>query len=190
MNKRLFAVLATLMVFSFTASAEEGWGDKLIMYIPNRVMDFLDIGSGTIGIGPKVKWETRYTRVATLGAGIGASAKLMKAPNRQIGVAAEEGYDATVLWFTAEKKDMYRNSRYIKKVDFEKVGVNKPTEKLYDFYDGPRDYWAFGQSIALLIDLEYDLHPVEFVDFLAGFLFIDIKADDYERRQIDVDEDE
>lgn len=185
MKKLLLAVFTTLLVFTFShSSSAESWGEKAIMYLPNRVMDFFDIASGTIGIGPKAKLEYRYTRLATLGAGIGSSAKLMKAPNRQIGVAVDEGYNATALCFTAEKQDMYRNSRLVKKVNVEKVGVNLPDERLYDYYDGARDYWSFGQSIALLLELEYDLHPIEFVDFLTGIILIDIKADDYEYDEV------
>ena len=183
-RKLLKLVTILLMVSLYSPVKAEGWGQKLIMYIPNRVMDFLDIGSGAIGFGPKAKLEARYTRLATFGAGVGASAKLMKGANRQIGVAAEEGYNATALCFTTEKQDMYRNSRLVKKVDIEKVGINTPDERLYDFYDGARDYWAIGYSAALLLELEYNLHPVEFVDFLAGFFFIDFKADDYEYDEV------
>ena len=46
--------------------------DKLVMYVPNRVLDVLDIFSLSVGAGPVAKAELRATRLATAGAGIGA----------------------------------------------------------------------------------------------------------------------
>ncbi|MDD5728046.1 MAG: hypothetical protein PHV59_05725, partial [Victivallales bacterium] len=57
-------------------------------------------------------------------------------------------------------------------------GFPSPNERLYEFYNGARDYWAFGGDLALGFAGSLAIHPVEIADFLAGIFFIDFKEDD------------
>ena len=58
------------------------------------------------------------------------------------------------------------------------AGVPDPTTRTYDFFDGPRDYWAIGGALGGLVDGDVYIHPMEWVDFALGFFLIDIKDDD------------
>jgi len=158
--------------------------DKLVMYVPNRVLDVLDIFSLSVGVGPVAKAELRATRLATVGAGIGATAKLVKENNRQYGLRTARGYDITALMFSAEKKETDWATRLVMRIDIEKIGVATPTERVYDFYDGARDYWTIGASLGLIAQVDFDVHVVEIVDLVTGIFFIDIKADDLDIYQV------
>jgi len=181
------AVLAVSLTFGFgavTYGADDDvyelpqWGEAVIMYVPNRVLDVLDIFSLSAGAGPIVGLDLRLTRLATAGAGVGASAKLVKGYNRQYGVALEEGYNLDLLMLSCEKKETHMSSRFIKKIDIDRTTLVTPNDRVYNFYDGSRDYWSIGFSAAAIAEVEFDLHLVEVVDFITGIFFIDLKADD------------
>ena len=187
--KKIFrtAVAALALTFGFgsnTFAQEEDsyelthWDAKLIMYIPNRVMDALDIFSLSLGAGPVVGADLRFTRVLTGGAGIGASAKLVKGYNRQYGVKLEEGYNLDLFVFSAEKQETVMASRFIERIDIERSALITPNDRVYDFYEGARDYWSIGASLALIVDVEFDFHLIEVFDLITGVFFIDLKADD------------
>lgn len=57
-------------------------------------------------------------------------------------------------------------------------GFPTPAQRTYDWRTGARDYWAIGGSLGCLITGDLYIHPIEWVDFGLGFLFIDIKGDD------------
>jgi hypothetical protein len=154
------------------------WQEKLIMYIPNRVMDVLDIFSVSVGAGPKIGLEGRVTRIVTAGAGIGAAAKLEKGYNRQYGALVDDGYNLDFLFLSAEENKTVKSTRFIKKLDVDRVTAVLPGDNVYDFYDGARDYWSIGASAALGLDISADIHIIEIFDMITGFFFIDLKADD------------
>ncbi len=57
------------------------------------------------------------------------------------------------------------------------VGLHRPSNEIYQTF---RDYWAVGFGLtAGLAGMDFDLHPVQLVDFLLGVLFIDFASDDY-----------
>jgi hypothetical protein len=60
-----------------------------------------------------------------------------------------------------------------------RTGVPMPDTRTYDFFTGPRDFWAIGGSLGLLVDANLYIHPTEWVDLGLGFLLIDFRNDDY-----------
>ena len=58
------------------------------------------------------------------------------------------------------------------------IGTPLPTQKIYAYNNGARDYWQIGGGGGLLLTGEVYLHPIEWVDFALGFFFLDIKDDD------------
>ena len=184
------AVFVCAIAFSFLSTGYAGesgskyelnwWQDKLIMYVPNRVMDVLDIFSLSVGAGPVVGIDARVTRAITAGAGVGAVAKLEKGYNRQYGAVVEDGYNIDFLFLSAEKKETVNATRFIKRIDVDRICAVWPNDEVYDFYEGARDYWSVGVSLAAIVDIDFDIHPVEILDMLTGFFFIDLKGDDLE----------
>ncbi len=69
-------------------------------------------------------------------------------------------------------------SRLVVPFIIDEDGFPRPGERIYEFYNGARDYWELGGSLALGLAGSLALHPVEIADFLTGIFFIDLKDDD------------
>ncbi len=182
--KKLFLTLAIVAAGFCGTQAHAEWitkeniGEKLLFYIPNRIVDAFDFVSVAVGIGPVVEARLMATRAIDVGLGIGMTAKAYKTHNRQYGLGIEEGW----YWSFIVGEEDYKIHDTTPLVDAYAescAGFPLPTQRVYDFYDGARDYWAFGGSLGLLIDGDLYVHPVELVDFVLGFFLIDIKDDDF-----------
>ena len=152
--------------------------EKLVFYIPNRLIDALDSFSVNLGAGLVAQARLMCTRAIDVGAGWGTTAKLYKSHNRQYGVGIEEMWYYSLISIGEEHYSMLNNSPWVDNYVEMRAGIPDPTVRTYDFFKGPRDYWAIGGSLGFLIDGDLYLHPVEIVDFVLGFLLIDIKQDD------------
>ena len=195
MRRKIFLALLTFAITSFvfagtTESVEtnleqyppnsgESWKNRLILYFPNRIMDLLDIGDVSLGLGPVAKAKVWGTRYMAFGAGLGSSAKLIKGYNRQYGAGFESGWNGSFMMLSAEDTKMYETTRDVQ--DFflyNTGGVPSMNNSVYDFWIGPRDIFSIGAELALGVDGKVELHPFEIVDFLAGIFFLDPKGDD------------
>ena len=178
--KKLLLVLAVVVAGCFGARAEgPSFGEKLLFYIPNRLVDALDSFSVNLGFGPVVQARLMATRACDVGAGIGMSAKAYKSHNRQYGFGIEEGWYWSFIFVGEESYSVIDSTSLVARYVEMRAGFPDPGQRVYDFFGGPRDYWAFGGALALLIDGEVYIHPVEIADFVLGFFFIDIKQDDF-----------
>jgi len=185
--KKIFSSVIVMISLTFCMNSQayelSDFEQSLVMYVPNRVMDTLDIFSLSAGLGPKAALQLRASRVVTAGGSIGGTAKLVKAYDRQYGYAvedADQNYAADLFFFTAEKNVTLVSSRFVDKLDIERIGAITPSDRVYDFYEGSRDYWSIGFSVALIGDVEFDLHLLEVFDLIGGIFLIDFKADDYD----------
>ena len=185
MKKFLLILITALVIAPAAVRADEPiisrgeLKDKILLYIPNRIMDLLDIFSLNIGVGPVAEARLMATRYCDVGAGIGMTAKLYKDFNRQYGLGFEEGWYWSFIFVGEESYSMLASTSLVDKYVECRAGVPDPTTRTYDFFEGSRDYWAIGGSLGLLIDGDLYVHPVEFVDFILGFFLIDIKDDDF-----------
>ena len=152
--------------------------DKILLYLPNRVMDLLDIFSLNIGVGPVAEARLMATRYCDVGAGIGLSAKLYKDFNRQYGLAVEEGWYWSCIFVGEEEFRITDGTFLMDKYVECRAGIPMPTMRSYNFYTGPRDLWAIGGALGLGLDGSVYIHPVELVDLALGFFLIDIREDD------------
>ncbi len=202
MRKKIFgvALLAlTMASFAFADSNEsiesnlaqyppnpsESWGNRLLLYIPNRVVDFLDIADASVGLGPTLKAKLWATRYVAFGAGFGGSASLIKAYNRQYGAGLQQGWNASFLMLSAEDTEMYETTRDVQKYFLYEKGIPSIDNSVYNFWTGPRDIFSIGAQLAVLLDLQLEVHPFEAVDFLAGIFFLDPKGDDFTMKDIE-----
>ncbi len=153
-------------------------GEALALYIPNRLLDALDMFTVNLGVGPVLQARLMGTRLADVGAGIGRSYKIYKTHNRQYGLGIEEGYYWSFIFVGEEDYHMIDCTSLIKNYSETRAGVPDPTTRTYDFFTGPRDYWAIGGSLGGLVDGDLYIHPLEWLDFALGFFFIDFRNDD------------
>lgn len=188
MKKAIFAALVAAGMFlasplqaaqpSAANEFFERLPEKLVFYIPNRLLDALDMFSVNVGAGLVAQARLMCTRAIDVGAGWGTTAKLYKSHNRQYGVGIEEMWYYSLISIGEEHYSMLNNSAWVDNYVEMRAGVPDPTVRTYDFFKGPRDYWAIGGSLGFLIDGDLYIHPFEWLDFALGFLLIDIKQDD------------
>ena len=130
-----------------------------------------------VGFGPALHAEVHVTNAMRVGAGGAylASFGTGEAPRQvgffgrgvgelsvgpmQIGVAHHDPYLAT----GADYDESY-------------AGLRKPSNQLYR---KQRDYWAIGASGGFLwVGGQFELHPLQMADFLAGWFLMDPLQDD------------
>lgn len=185
MKKFLLILITALVIAPAAVRADEPiisrgeLKDKILLYIPNRIMDLLDIFSLNIGVGPVAEARLMATRYCDVGAGIGMTAKLYKDFNRQYGLGFEEGWYWSFIFVSEEQYALTDSLGLVKRYAENRTGVPMPDTRTYDFFTGPRDFWAFGGSLGLLVDANLYIHPTEWVDLGLGFLLIDYRNDDY-----------
>ncbi len=181
--KKLFLALSLVgcLFASNSASALDSREvmDKLLLYIPNRIVDAFDMFTVDLGVGPVVEAQLMATRAVWGGAGIGLACKAYKAHNRQYGFGIEEGWYWSFVTVSDENFSLSRGTSLVKKYVEMRAGFPTPDRRTYGFFDGPRDYWAIGGSLGCLVTGDLFIHPVEWADFALGFFFIDIKGDDF-----------
>ena len=153
--------------------------EKLVLYIPNRIVDMFDLFTLNIGIGPKAQLELMCTKMVAGGFSVGTSAMLFKDCNRQYGWGIQNGWHWQLPGVVHEDMERVRTSRLVKGYWESFIGLPTPEQEIYKYHDGARDYWQIGGGGGLLVTADVYVHPIEWVDFALGFLFLDIKDDDF-----------
>ena len=148
-------------------------------YIPNRLMDALDMFSIDLKGGFFIGAGVQVTRAFGVGGQIGYDAGLYKDFNRQYGIAFENGYQAQLGFVTAEDVSVFNPIGNVK--TYWQHGNNFPdvNDKIYDCYTGARDYWAIEVYAYCLAGAKVAIHPLEIADFFAGLICRDPKKDDF-----------
>ena len=177
--KRLFLLVALALSFSCAPVRGNDIVEKIALYIPNRLIDALDMFSFSLGVGPVLEARLMGTRFVDVGAGASLyCCKIYKNYNRQYGFGIEEGWYWSFIFMGEESFSMLNSTGLVAKYVEDRAGVPDPTTRTYDFFDGPRDYWAIGGALGGLVDGDVYIHPMEWIDFALGFFLIDIKNDD------------
>lgn len=164
---------------STTPPILKGLSGKLLMYIPNRVVDLLDIFSLELKVGAAIGVNARITRAFGIVGEAGSTGDLIKGYNRQYGFALTQGYDAQFLVPMAENVDRSLAYGYVNK--FWQYGMNfpLPSDPIYAPKTGARDYWAIELGATCLAGAKVAIHPLAIVDFFAGLILLDPSDDDY-----------
>jgi len=130
---------------------------KIVMYIPNRVLDVFDIVRLRVRVGPGIAADVRATKVASAFVGSYASVyaglpgpRNRPLPKLPVGLESQNGVQASV-------------------VDATVTGGIGP-----DY--GPAEIGVGVQ--ALIVGVDVGIEPLEIIDLLAGFFFIDLTKDD------------
>ena len=180
---RLAAILIGIgMLFSASASvhAQSQWVDKVTLYFPNRVLDLLDSFSLNIGVGLTAHASLRATHELEIGGGVATTAQMVKDYNRQYGFARRNGIYSGIGPFVAT--DMERRPAFLlaKEYWWDKDGLVTPSDEVpFLPKEGAVDFWEIGGSLGLaVIEADVSIHPVEILDAVLGFFFLDITDDD------------
>ncbi len=180
--KKIGAIIAAAFILTAGASthAADSVYEGIVFYVPHRIIDAVDVFSMTLGFGPTARLKVFATRDFAFGAGVGVDAALVKQINRQYGAGLESGWDTSFALISAEHSQRESSVGSVKDFYYYSTGTPSPRENVYKFYDGARDFWSLGVEAGVgLVEFTFELHPVEIADFVTGWVFIDIKDDDF-----------
>lgn len=160
------------------AAIQPSLARRLILYLPDRLLDILDVIGFDVHVGPGVYLNTHLTRAFQLGAGARAVAGLGWHTKRSFGLLGQAEAGMTLLASGAQTYSAGQvGTSGIQAGVFNQAGVHRPTDPVYQRL---RDYWAFGVDTTLvLVGLAVDVHPVELVDFVGGLILKDPLRDDF-----------
>lgn len=150
--------------------------DKILMYIPNRLMDLADIFSVDLEAGTTAKLGVRFTHAFGFGFGIGDSGKVAWNYNRKYGTSINT---ASQVWFIgASKGTLMQDCIYgnLDEYDYSFSGFRYFWDP--EFAKKYQDYWALEFSGVLLAGGRIAIHPVEIADFICGIFCFDLTKDD------------
>lgn len=126
------------------------WWSDVLMWIPNRVLDFIDIFRVDVGVGPSFGAVARVTKYGEVGYRMMAPASLRVGDfGREMPIMVESSNEFGVSPLYVDSKD--------RTVCPGEIGLGA-------------DVFLVGAYGGLCVD--------EFADFLAGLFFIDLKDDD------------
>jgi hypothetical protein len=177
--KKIVLVMAVAFILGASNLVKAEAMDTILLYIPNRIVDFADVVSGTLGFGPAIGAEAQVTQWLAMGGDAGPTVQMVKGINRQYGFTKESGWNSSFLMVSAERKERDGSVGSVKDYYYYSTGVPYFDKVPYDFHNGAKDFWAIGAQFKALVDIGIYVHPVELVDAVLGIFFIDIKGDDF-----------
>jgi len=146
-----------IVTYEEFVSDDPGWGHRILWYIPNRLLDLIDIVRFRARVGPGVAVSVQMTDNANLYAGQYKSVYVgLPGPRREVSLPHPVGFEQ-------EKGLMFMG------VDATDDLPNEPGYSSTEFDLGLH---------VLIVGAEAGFDPVEFWDFLTGFVFIDPVGDD------------
>ena len=152
-------------------------GGRIALYLPNRILDFIDLMSLEIGgcFGAGVKF------IATEYVGLGAQAsggEGMVGLNRRH-LSARGTLENFGDFFPFEARSFMEGRGYTGgaySVTQHSAGLKRPED---DIYQRARDFWGVGGQVQFItVAFRAIFHPIEIYDLLAGFAAFDPLNDD------------
>lgn len=152
----------------------------VLLYIPNRVLDVLDIVTIDIGAGPEFGVDAKATHWMQVGGMYGDKYFLGKDYARQLGGGYASGWNYGFLCFASEHRYVDEEFGTTREFLIRKKPLSFAMPKEDFTYTGDiRDFWEIGANAGWLITVGVAIHPIEIADFFAGLVLIDLKGDDY-----------
>jgi len=152
-------------------------GRKILLYFPNLFLNLSDIFSMGIGLGAEAGVEVRLTRYCQFGGKYGDVYFVEKGFDRRFGGGYDDGYNFQLAALAGEKRYVDKTFGGVKGYICKqaKARINSPSEPLYK--DHNRDFWAVGAEAGWLINVRFDIHPVQIADFFASLIALDMTGD-------------
>jgi hypothetical protein len=160
--------------------ADRGVMTKVLLYLPDRLLDIVDIFSFDLNFGGGIFANLHATRAIQAGAGLRSVGGIGWHDDCSLGFESQKEAGLNVV---ALGSQAYSGTRIgtagIQDVSDAIVGFHRPSDRLYQEY---RDYWGIGFSATVLfVGFDFDFHPVQVADFLTGIVGFDICNDDIAR---------
>jgi hypothetical protein len=165
--KRLVTMVVLLVFLVLTGPALAGqetqakssgksFGHRLLFYIPNRIFDIFDVARARVRVGPGFAIDARVTRYGDLYAG---------------------GYSTLFIGLHGPRTE----PSIPWPVGFESRAGIKATSVADAASKGPSyGYGEFGVGFqAAILGIDIGVDPIEILDLLLGFFFIDLTGDDF-----------
>ncbi|MBI4879928.1 MAG: hypothetical protein HY812_09775 [Planctomycetes bacterium] len=156
---------------------ERSLGARIGLYLPDRLLDLLDVLSFDVHLGLGVLVNVHVTRAVQVGAGGRATGGFGWHDHRSLGVLAQTESEFVLPGVGAQAYlGALAGTSGLLATGDALAGVHAPSAELYQEY---RDYWAVGVSVtAVVVGLDLDIHPLEIADFAAGLCTFDFLYDD------------
>ncbi|MDF3129085.1 hypothetical protein P0Y35_07750 [Kiritimatiellaeota bacterium B1221] len=144
------------------ADSEPGWISKMLWYVPNRVMDLMDVFRLRVKVGPGLGVGARFTDAFSFYGGEQYTAYVgLPGPRQQAvfpGIAGYEQKKGLVILGLDASDDMPNPPHY----EFSEIGAS---------------------AHLLFVGVDAGVSLVEFKDFVDGWFGLDASGDDFPRRE-------
>jgi hypothetical protein len=162
-----------------TTNSMTRFGHQALYYIPNLLMDALDIVDMTIGLGSQFSAEVHLTYACQMGGWNGGDYFIGKGCNRQFGGGYLNGSIFGLL--LASNANIIGEESYGTYKDFIMIspGFSPLSWNEDAFRDGDLDYFAIGGRVGWLFNVSFDIHLIEVADLVCGVVMYDFKEDDF-----------
>jgi|GEM_PF-1669172 hypothetical protein len=154
-----------------------GWG--LLMYVPNRVCDVLDLLTLRIGAGPKLGAGVQVTEFFQFKGETGESGFFGLGFDRQWGGGVYNGFSYGLLWFDRDNYGIVDGIGWQRDYELVDRAMRIPSLSEERYKSRDIDPWAIGVNFSLLIDLDVKVHLAAIPDLLLGILMFDPDHDDF-----------
>ena len=156
----------------------------VILYLPNRLLDVLDVVSVAVDIPfiPKhfftglVHVNAHATRGMQVAVGnTNENISIGLGYKRRFMPCIIERWEASLGPATFCKHKISRGNAH---TEFTKAGLLLPNDEPFTL--GLMDYWAVGaDATAIVTGVHAEVHPLEIADLLAGFFCVNLTGDDF-----------
>jgi hypothetical protein len=153
------------------------WWGRVLLYIPNRVFDLLDLVTLEVGYCFGIGAKVQVTDFTSIGAQLSTGSGVAGLNRRHLSVrAGQEEYFHFLPFGAILLAEVRASSGSNYSLAMYDAGIKFPSDLIYQ---NARDFWAIGaEAQALLLAANVKLHPIEFFDLLCGFVFYDPLKDD------------
>lgn len=151
---------------------------RILLYLPDRMLDLLDVVSFDLHFGWGAHANLHLTRALQAGAGARTVSGIGWHDHRSLGTQVQASSELTVLAVggLAWSGELVGTSG-VRATSDGIAGLHDPGDRLYQEM---RDYYAVGLELtAVFLGVELDLHPVDLADFVVGWGGLDIQRDDF-----------
>ncbi len=159
-------------------SVERSLFARTLLYLPDRMLDLLDVVSFDLHFGWGAHANLHLTRALQAGAGMRTVSGIGWHDHRSLGAKLQGSSELTVLALggLAWSGELVGTSG-VRATSDGIAGLHDPGDRLYQEM---RDYYAVGLELtAAILGVEVDLHPVDLADFVVGWGGMDIQRDDF-----------
>jgi hypothetical protein len=151
---------------------------RALLYLPDRLLDLTDVVSFDLHLGFGLYGNVHLTRALQAGVGARGVTGVGWHERRSLGLRSEEASGLVLFALGAEgTSGTLTGTSGLFSWSETLAGLQRPEHVLYQEV---RDYWAVGGALtALVLGIDFELHPLQVADFAAGWLTVDFLGDDF-----------